>query len=183
MFAYCGNNPVSMADDGGQWAHLVIGALVGGAINVASSYITYKTVGMEYSKESLAVDFVSGAASGALAASRVDLVGSVVANAVIGGASYMIGQSIKEEDVTLKGFSTAVIAGTVSGFVGGKGANGASIKSKLSVCKQVLKSSTSPKKTSMYSNKLNDVFGEIVINAARAMLASHSSNLINNNIS
>ena len=38
MFAYCGNNPVSRADDGGEFWNWVIGAAVGalvGAINTA----------------------------------------------------------------------------------------------------------------------------------------------------
>ena len=31
MFAYCGNNPVMRADDGGEIWHIVVGAVVGGA--------------------------------------------------------------------------------------------------------------------------------------------------------
>lgn len=40
MFVYCLNNPVSMADDDGQWAHVVIGALIGGMFELGSQLIS-----------------------------------------------------------------------------------------------------------------------------------------------
>jgi hypothetical protein len=39
MFAYCGNNPVSRADDGGECWHVVIGAVVGFGYNMFKSSV------------------------------------------------------------------------------------------------------------------------------------------------
>jgi hypothetical protein len=37
LYAYCGNNPVARSDDGGEAWHVVIGAVIGGVIGLASS--------------------------------------------------------------------------------------------------------------------------------------------------
>ena len=40
MFAYCGNNPVSREDDGGEFWNFVIGAAVGGLVGGVVSAVT-----------------------------------------------------------------------------------------------------------------------------------------------
>ncbi len=40
MFVYCGNNPVSRADDEGEWWHVVAGALIGGAFELGAQLIS-----------------------------------------------------------------------------------------------------------------------------------------------
>ena len=81
MFAYCNNNPVCAADHNGQWFTLVIGALVGVGTQLLSDALTGST--------SSIVDYASAAISGAFAASGLGATGSIVANAVLGGATYL----------------------------------------------------------------------------------------------
>lgn len=46
MFAYCGNNPVSREDDGGEFWNFVIGAAVGGLVGgVVSAVTSYAQTG------------------------------------------------------------------------------------------------------------------------------------------
>ncbi len=62
MFAYCGNNPVKCADDGGEWANIVIGAVVGAAVAGLTTYLETGDV-----KASI-ISGVGGAISGGVAA-------------------------------------------------------------------------------------------------------------------
>ena len=39
MFAYCGNNPVSREDDGGEFWNFVVGAVVGAVIATVSTAV------------------------------------------------------------------------------------------------------------------------------------------------
>jgi RHS repeat-associated protein len=47
MFAYCGNNPVSRNDEGGEFWHVVIGAVLGAAANFAISVVSDMISGEE----------------------------------------------------------------------------------------------------------------------------------------
>ena len=44
MFAYCLNNPVSMADDDGEAAHIVVGAVLGAAFGALDAYMSGENV-------------------------------------------------------------------------------------------------------------------------------------------
>ena len=58
MFAYCGNNPVSRSDDGGEFWNVVIGAIVGGTISAVTTAVqTYQQNG----EVNLAKTIISGA--------------------------------------------------------------------------------------------------------------------------
>ena len=61
LYAYCGNNPVARADDGGEAWHIVGGALLGCAISVTSQVITNMLTG-----ESLTQDIGKAALMGAI---------------------------------------------------------------------------------------------------------------------
>ena len=63
-YSYCLNNPLKYTDPDGEWFHLVIGAVVGGVINVASKGISGNlNSGGDFWKA-----FGVGAAAGALGA-------------------------------------------------------------------------------------------------------------------
>ncbi len=61
-YSYCLNNPLKYTDPTGEWVHIVVGAVVGGAINLAMNWNNIDNFG-----EGLAV-FAIGAGSGALTA-------------------------------------------------------------------------------------------------------------------
>ena len=85
-YAYCMNNPLKYTDPDGEWAHLVIGALIGGIVNLNSNWGRINTFG-----EGLAY-FGIGAAAGAIgtvvggAAAGAMKLGGFISGAVSGAA-------------------------------------------------------------------------------------------------
>ena len=81
MFAYCGNNPVNRKDDGGEWWNVVIGAIIGAAVNAISTAINGG------STTEILVSAACGAVSGAFAATGF---GGVVGQMAVGAATSAI---------------------------------------------------------------------------------------------
>ena len=136
MFAYCGNNPAVNADDDGDFWHLIVGALVGVAIKYAcdvAANISAGKRGLDVLKPSSSVaSYVGAAASGALAASGVGIVGQAVGNAAISAATNVVDQTSKIRKDRTRGiqtnFSTKQLLadttiGLASGLIGGAGAS------------------------------------------------------------
>ena len=184
MFAYCGNNPVDRKDDGGEWWHLVVGAVVGVATQYISDVVTNLSEGKSFTESlkpsSTWADYGSAAISGALAASGIGLGGAIAANAALGGVTYMANCAIKGEDANIVDLSLATGIGAVSGLVGGKGANGAKLRGVASTSKNVLKTAVSPKKIAMYTAKLTNVRKTVISSTISTMAAGFSSNYLNN---
>ena len=86
LFAYCDNNPVSRRDAGGEFWHLVIGAVIGGVINGGITAINGGSV------TDIAISAAAGALSGALSASGVGRLGQMIGNAVISASSNIATQ-------------------------------------------------------------------------------------------
>jgi RHS repeat-associated protein len=74
MYAYCGNNPVNMVDDGGNLANWIIGGFVGGLIGIVSSAIR---------GDDVFAGAVQGAIAGVIAGAAIDVALALVAT---GGA-------------------------------------------------------------------------------------------------
>lgn len=66
LFAYCGNNPVNRADDGGEFWHIVAGAVVGGIIGAISSVVGQAASGQSINWAEVGVSAASGALTGAI---------------------------------------------------------------------------------------------------------------------
>lgn len=124
MFAYCENNPINGCDPSGEWVHLVVGAVLGAVANVATSYLSAKTNGENYSLLCAGIDAASGAVSGALAASGVGLAGQVIGNAAID-----VAKGILNGQTSTKEIATNAFLGGVGGLIGGKGASFGNAKS------------------------------------------------------
>ncbi len=97
LYAYCDNNPVMRVDSSGAVWHLAVGAVIG----VATQFVMDVGFGLasgsslkEIMSSLSPVDYVSAAIGGAMAASGITLAGSVVANAVLGGTTYLANCSI-----------------------------------------------------------------------------------------
>ena len=127
LFAYCGNNPISRADSGGQFWHIVAGAALGAVAGVVTKMITNAISGQEMTNGLLTAG-ISGAMSGGLAASGVGLVGQVVGNAFIGAGNNAADQLVGMANGTkTDGFDVGSMLldgtiGAVAGFAGGPGA-------------------------------------------------------------
>ena len=122
-FAYCDNNPVSRTDGEGTIWHIVVGAVIGGALNSIDDIVnivsTYKSGGSQEEKTKawvhLGLSFASGAVSGGLAMSGVGPVASISINAVVSLGDEGIDQLIDKE-FNAKNLIVAGIEGALGGI-------------------------------------------------------------------
>lgn len=131
LFAYCGNNPVSRADDGGECWNIVIGAVIGAAIGAAVSAATQLVEDPNSWKTSefwghVVVSAGSGAITGIVAATGIGLAGQIAINATVGAASGVVNTAIGADSNTKpkEYLKSALIGGTlgaVAGYLGGPG--------------------------------------------------------------
>ena len=180
MFAYCENDPVNKSDPDGEVAHLAIGAVVGAIANVGFSYLNHMIAGESYGLKEAALDALSGAASGALAASGVGLLGQVIGNGLTSGVAYFARADINNQRTTTSGFLVSIAEGMMSGAIGGKGADGAKLSGVYKTAKQMIGNTTSPKKIAIYSAKIVGVKKTIVEGVSRLNLSLMFSNFIGN---
>ena len=129
-FAYVNSCPTNRKDEDGFFWHIAIGAIVGGLVGAVGSVISQVVEhGLDFSKidtgEVVAAG-VAGAASGALAATGVGVVGQVVVNAMISGAENVANQTIlADEDEEFDPLDLAIdmAIGGLGGAIGGRGAS------------------------------------------------------------
>ncbi len=79
MFAYCNNNPIIAADYDGEWLNIVIGAVIGGAINLGIALWEHKPI------DEVIVSTICGAAGGALTAMGFGAVAGAVTSFIDSG--------------------------------------------------------------------------------------------------
>lgn len=182
-YAYCGNNPISRADSGGEVWHLVIGAAVGVATQYVSdvtlNLLSGKSLSDSLTQTSSFVDYTSAAIGGALAASGIGLAGSIAANAALGGATYLMNSNIEGKSTNALDLTLAVGIGGVAGVIGGSGANGAKLKGVYTTSKTVLKTTVSTTKKAMYTAKVSTVKRTVTISTVRTVVAGFFSNVGN----
>ena len=127
LFAYCDNNPVTRADNGGEFwitvGIMAVGAVIGAAVSAASSAITQKALTGTVNWKSVGVAAASGFVSGAVAASPLGIVGQQIAGGIIGGLSYAADCYVNDNAIKLDEALLSVGMGVVSGRIGGPGAN------------------------------------------------------------
>lgn len=134
MFAYCENDPVNGSDPNGEWVHIAIGAAMGAVTGIITGYMSAKRAGMDYSLFMAVTDGLSGAASGALAASGVGLVGQIIGNAAIEVTKGIVnGQRSANEMIE------NALNGVTNGLIGGKGASYGNANSITTSGEQLLK--------------------------------------------
>ncbi len=122
LFAYCDNNPVLRADEGGEFWHLAVGAAVGGLASGAYKVLA-NLVQKEKWNDGLGEAVLSGAASGLLAATGVGLVGQIAGNAVLSAAADVATQ-YKERGfskISIDQVAAHGVVGGIGGALGGKG--------------------------------------------------------------
>ena len=123
LYAYCGNNPIHRDDQNGKFWNIVIGAVVGAIVNtaitVADSIINNKPIDIG----DVAISAVSGAVSGAIAATGLGPLGQAIGTAITNSATTLISDSYhayKEGGgaAVIKNLPTAIIKSAGSGAIG-----------------------------------------------------------------
>ena len=140
MFAYCSNNPVSRADNGGEIWHIVVGAVIGGIIGAVSSAVSGgDTI-------DILIGAAAGAAGGALAASGAGVVVQAIGSATISMASnaasqanHIIQDQTGETEFNVRDMLFDGAVGLVCGIAGGNGASYGNVKGINAATKQWFK--------------------------------------------
>ena len=182
LYAYCDNNPVMRIDSSGAVWHLAVGAVVGVATqfvaDVGIGLATGSSFGEVISSLSL-VDYAAAAIGGAIAASGIGFAGAVVANATLGGTTYLANCSYKGVKANKKDFIASTVIGGVAGAIGGSGANGKNMRGVYSRSKQVINATKSVRKQAMYKAKVTGIKQNITKSTGKTVLAGIVSNVSN----
>ena len=132
MFAYCGNNPVSRKDDGGEFWNFVIGAVVGAVIGAVTTAVdavkeggwAALTSGKTWAK--IGVSAGCGAINGTVAASGAHMfIGGAVGSATgfVESLSHeLIDNNGKMSTESWLNVATDTAVGFLGGLAGGNGA-------------------------------------------------------------
>ena len=122
QLVYCRNNPICYADDGGNWFHLAIGAIVGAVIGVVSAVVSGGDA------VDVMISGLAGAAGGVLAASGLGITAQIVGGAAISMASNATeqGYHIAKGDQIEFDAPDMIIDGAIGGVAGAISGNGAS---------------------------------------------------------
>ena len=138
LFAYCDNNPVMRADSGGDFWHIiagaVAGALIAGVTKIISNVIDEKSL-----TDELATEMISGAASGALASTGVGIVGMVAGNMAISMAENAANQVVDNGGVDDFDVGDMLIDGAIAGVSSALGDPGKGTKHLTNLGKQTVK--------------------------------------------
>jgi RHS repeat-associated protein len=114
-YAYCMNNPLKYTDPDGELAHWIIGALIGGVVNLATNWSKCKGVWDYFAA------FGAGAANGVLSAT-VPVFGSIIGGALTGATNNLISQTGKNfsgfENINMNSFWNSVGYGGIAGLAG-----------------------------------------------------------------
>lgn len=96
-YTYCYNNPEKYVDEDGEWLTIVAGAAIGGIWDFGSTIIEAKVKGEEVNLKEAGINFVKGAAKGAVAGSGAGLAGCAIAEGFTDFFGDMATQKIVEE--------------------------------------------------------------------------------------
>ena len=108
-------------DDGGHFWNVVVGAIIGAAINTVTTILSAQSAGTPIDGKDILISALSGAASGAIAATGLGCIGQAFAGGAIGSISSIASDKIHGREVNKEKAYIAFGAGFVSGLIGGKG--------------------------------------------------------------
>ena len=127
FFPYCDNNPVMRADSGGQFWHIVVGAMTGAIISGVVKAISNSIEGKSLT-DGLAITMLAGAASGALTATGVGIAGIAAGNAAISMAESTASQVAENGGFNNFNVADMLIDGVIGGISGATGGHGTGSK-------------------------------------------------------
>lgn len=136
LYAYCDNNPIMRKDDDGEFWHIIAGAGIGAAVEIASQLIE----GKKFSQISWGAVGVS-AGTGAVTAAT-----GIFAGAAVSGVSKGLTTGISEKSAS-KGIKSGAVSAGLS-LVGGTKSKAAvyGVKKSLKMSKTSIKKALKPSK-------------------------------------
>jgi len=124
IFAFCDNNPVNRADNGGDFWHVIAAATAGSLISGVMDVVIQVTTTRRWDWKQTAIAAGTGAISGASAMIPGGVLLttslSVGINAALGAGAYAATEAINRRKVTTGGLIASTIAGAIGGLVGAK---------------------------------------------------------------
>lgn len=133
LYAYCVSNPVMNVDPSGRFViSLLIGLGVAFAVGFTASVVSQ---GMQYGWNNInfvqaGIDGLFALAGAALAATGIEIWGSMALGAVMGFGQYAIGAAFHGEKLTWMGALTSITLGAISGAISGAGATNTKVLAK-----------------------------------------------------
>ena len=121
LFSYCDNNPVMRTDEDGEFWNILAGAVCGAVINIGVSWICAAISGEEYTWKDALVDGLSGAITGACAATGLGAFAQAGIGAAVGAATSIATDVIHGEEINVTRALNAAAMGGISGYIGGAG--------------------------------------------------------------
>ena len=117
LYAYCGNNPVSRKDDGGEFWHVLIGAVVGAAVSFTCSVVSDVLAGDEIDWGAAGISAAFGAVSGGLAATGLGPAVQIIGGAITAGAEEFAQQAYTNKGDLSKTNYAEVVSKTIMGGI------------------------------------------------------------------
>ena len=127
LYSYCDNNPVMRKDDGGEFWHILVGAVVGAIVSGVAKAVENVIENKPWN-DGLATSMLTGAACGALAATGAPVAVMAVGNAAISMAGNMADQIIENKGIDNFDVGEMVYEGVVGGVMGALGCPGTGTK-------------------------------------------------------
>lgn len=147
LYAYCDNNPIMRRDGDGEFWHILVGAAVGALVSGIVKVVENVATGEDWNK-GLAKEMLTGAASGALAATGASVAVMAVGSAAISMAGNVADQIERNNGIENFDMGEMVYEGVVGGILGAVGGPGKGTKNLM---RQGIKSVTSTAKE--FANK------------------------------
>ena len=139
LFAYCDNNPVARVDYGGEFWHIVAGAVVGGLIEGVLSAVSQKMETGSINWGIVGVSVASGAITGAPGSTGLKLGAMVAINAGVSMAENTAEQVIENKGFDNFSIGKVALNGVVGAVSGATGGAGNGTKSLMNLGKQSVK--------------------------------------------
>ncbi len=176
MFAYCNNNPIIAADYDGEWLNIVIGAVVGGAINFISAKVQGK------STEEAIVSAACGAFSGAMAGMGLGALGGAVSGLIDSGFSNYRAVKAGEKSIGEAVLGTVVDTAVSTAFGAIGSSNKAAQKASNSISNAAARGLTTVAKRKLFNKAIHPV---VYAGAKRAIriAGKYAWNAVKSNVS